>query len=237
MNGLRKWLILAHRYLGIALGLLFLIWFVSGLAMTYTRGMPELTAAARLERLPQLDLSRIHIGTSEAIARAGIGDGPDRVTIVTVLDRPAYRLDEITVFADTGDRLPPVNARVSRSIAARFLQTEPAELSGGEILEAPDQWMLTHRHLLPVHKFITQTWLYIDPMGSRIVASFSHKERVQRWLYRGLHSLDFPALFRHRPLWHGVIVALSLGGTLLSAIGVVIGVRRLTRWPRRAVRR
>jgi hypothetical protein len=136
------------------------------------------------------------------------------VTIVTVLDRPAYRLDEITVFADTGDRLPPVNARVSRSIAARFLQTEPAELSGGEILEAPDQWMLTHRHLLPVHKFITQTWLYIDPMG-----------------------LDLPALFRHRPLWHGVIVALSLGGTLLSAIGVVIGVRRLTRWPRRAVRR
>jgi len=40
---MRKLLILVHRYLGIVFSLLFFTWFVSGVAMIYTRGMPSLT--------------------------------------------------------------------------------------------------------------------------------------------------------------------------------------------------
>jgi len=44
----RKALILIHRYLGIVLCLIFLIWFVSGIAMIYARGMPEISSQSRL---------------------------------------------------------------------------------------------------------------------------------------------------------------------------------------------
>src|SRR2546427_5689326 len=40
---LRKWLILTHRYAGIVLSLFFVMWFLSGIAMIYARGMPGLT--------------------------------------------------------------------------------------------------------------------------------------------------------------------------------------------------
>ena len=59
MARLRKWLILSHRYLGIALGLLFVVWFASGIGMIYARRMPILTDELRLERLAPLDLESI----------------------------------------------------------------------------------------------------------------------------------------------------------------------------------
>ena len=36
----RKLLILIHRYLGTTLCLLFLMWFLTGIGMIYSRGMP-----------------------------------------------------------------------------------------------------------------------------------------------------------------------------------------------------
>ena len=119
MAQLRKWLILSHRYLGIALGLLFVVWFASGIGMIYARGMPSLTEELRLERLEPLDLESVRLTPGEAAAQAGLsgasGDGSSdalsRVTLVMVMDRPAYRLDSeggTTIFADTGERMPEV---------------------------------------------------------------------------------------------------------------------------------
>ena len=53
---LRKLLILSHRYLGIALSLLFVVWFGSGITMMYAGGMPRLSGDERLERLAPVDL-------------------------------------------------------------------------------------------------------------------------------------------------------------------------------------
>jgi hypothetical protein len=66
-------LILVHRYLGIPLSFLFVIWFVSGIGMIYVGGMPTLTPQARLERLPPLDLAAVRLTPSAAAARAESG--------------------------------------------------------------------------------------------------------------------------------------------------------------------
>jgi hypothetical protein len=42
-----------------------------------------------------------------------------------------------------------------------------------------------------------------------------------------LHSWDWLPLLDRRPLWDIVLIVLSLGGAVLSATGVVIGLRRL----------
>jgi hypothetical protein len=73
------------------------------------------------------------------------------------------------------------------------------------------------------------SWLYIDPRMGAIVARYERVGRVNRWLYHGLHSWDFPFLWRFRPAWDIVVLALCLGGVFLSATGIVIGYRQLRR--------
>jgi len=63
---------------------------------------------------------------------------------------------------------------------------------------------------------------YIDPKTASIVEAYDSASRVNRWLYHGLHSLDLPWLYRHRPAWDIVIVALLAGGAWLSVTSVII---------------
>jgi hypothetical protein len=46
-----------------------------------------------------------------------------------------------------------------------------------------------------------QTILYLDPYSGRVVRSYSRWERLDHWLYQGLHDFEIPWLYRHRPLW------------------------------------
>jgi hypothetical protein len=73
------------------------------------------------------------------------------------------------------------------------------------------------------------TWFYIDPRMSQVVAHFTRRERLQRWIYHGLHSLDFNFWYYQGRVWTSVMVVLNLGGALLSLIGVTIGLKRLLR--------
>ena len=74
-----------------------------------------------------------------------------------------------------------------------------------------------------------KTWLYIDPYVAQVVGRVNRANRVERWLYAGLHTFDFPFLYNRRPLWDAVIIVICLGGALLSGIGVVLGFKRIVR--------
>lgn len=73
------------------------------------------------------------------------------------------------------------------------------------------------------------TWLYLDPERGGIVQRSSKVSRLRRWLYQGFHSLDFPFLYFHRPLWDIVVIVLSIGGTVLSFTTMLPAWRRLKR--------
>jgi hypothetical protein len=79
-------------------------------------------------------------------------------------------------------------------------------------------------------------WFYIDPRMSQPVARFSKRERIERWIYHGFHSLDFAFWYDRRPLWDIGVIALLAGGTLSSGIGFYVGVRRLFRGAKRLTR-
>jgi uncharacterized iron-regulated membrane protein len=70
---------------------------------------------------------------------------------------------------------------------------------------------------------------YIDPATARIVGAYNARNWVSRWLYHGLHSLDFPWLYAHRPLWDIVVITLMLGGTALCMTSIVLTWRVLAR--------
>jgi hypothetical protein len=76
------------------------------------------------------------------------------------------------------------------------------------------------------------TWLYLDPVRGGIVQRSSEVSRLRRWLYQGLHSLDFPAIYFSRPLWDVIVIVLSIGGTILSFTTMLPAWRRLMRHAR-----
>jgi hypothetical protein len=72
-----------------------------------------------------------------------------------------------------------------------------------------------------------KTWVYVDPEVSQVVARIHRLDRVERWIYNGLHSLDFSFWYDRRPLWDIGVLTLMLGGLASSTIGLYLGIRRL----------
>ena len=81
-----------------------------------------------------------------------------------------------------------------------------------------------------------ETWVYIDPEMSQVLAQIHRLDRVERWLYNGLHSLDFSFWYNSRPLWDIGMIVLLLGGLASSWFGLLIGVKRLRRAASRTTR-
>lgn len=81
-----------------------------------------------------------------------------------------------------------------------------------------------------------RTWLYLDPRHGLLSLKYERLSRVNRWLYHGLHSLDFPFRYHARPAWDLVVVLLSLGGIALSVTTAAPAWRRLKRQTRARMR-
>ncbi|HAG74958.1 MAG TPA: hypothetical protein DCL53_05795, partial [Thauera sp.] len=68
---LARWLHLAHRWLGVGLGLMALLWFVSGLVMLFV-ARPQLDQTERLAALPVLDPAGVRVTPAAAWQALGL---------------------------------------------------------------------------------------------------------------------------------------------------------------------
>ena len=96
----------------------------------------------------------------------------------------------------------------------------------------------TRQRPLPVIRVLMNdqenTRYYIDPKSARVVSTYSNRNWVNRWLDSALHSLSFPFLYNHRPLWDIVVITFMIGGTALCVTSLVLAWRVLGRKLRRA---
>ncbi len=149
----RRVLIYTHRWLGIAGGMLFLSWFLSGIVMMYA-GMPSLTPEERLRRLPVLDLSSARVAPAEAARGAGLS--PQHLRVGMLGDRPVYRFlqggELTTVFADSAESLRGLTADEAVRLVRRFAPEHAATIRYDAHLTDADQWTLQSRALLPLHR-------------------------------------------------------------------------------------
>jgi hypothetical protein len=102
---MKQALIFVHRWLGVVLCLLFLLWFPSVFVMMYW-DYPSVRPADRLAHQTALDASTIKFSPAEAAAKAEI-EAPGSIRLTTFAGRPIYRFggrgDSAVVYADTGD--------------------------------------------------------------------------------------------------------------------------------------
>jgi hypothetical protein len=220
----RKFLILLHRYLGIALSLLFVVWFVSGIAMMYAGGMPVLTPPDRLERMPALNFDAIQLAPAED---AGT------VSVLTVLGRPAYRIDGFTTFADTGESLDGVDQEKAIRMAADYMNVAPDKVRYVELLDEADQWTIGERSRLPLHKIaiddVDRSQLYLSPVNGDLVLITTRSSRSLAWVAAIPHWLYFRSLRVQDGIWRQVILWTSGLGCILAIAGILLGLVQFRR--------
>ena len=228
MKQVRKFLILSHRYLGIATCLLAVMWFATGIVMMYAGGMPRLTAKLRVDRLAPLDLARVRLSPAEAAERAGAIGGADGMTLLTVMDRPAYRAEGQTIFADTGEALEEITVAQARTIASRFAGVPDDRVAFTGTITRPDQWTLVQSGELPLHRFRVDdgqgTDLYVSPDAAEVTLITNSRSRALAWVGTIPHWLYFTALRTNQPLWYRLVVWTSALVCVVSALGLLLGV-------------
>jgi hypothetical protein len=216
--------------MGIALSLLFLTWFLSGIGMIYARGMPSLTPEVRLQRLAAIDFTRVVLTPPAAVARAGARRAAGRLVLLTVMGRPAYRVAArgmtSVVFADTGELLGDVSDADSLAIASRFAGVAPTSLHQVAVLDEPDQWSIGDRRQLPLHKFVVddaaRTELYVSEANADVTLMTTRGSRALAWVAAIPHWLYFRALRVNGALWTRVVLWTSGVGTVSVLLGLIL---------------
>ena len=237
MRLFRRAVILSHRYLGIVLSLLVVMWFATGMTMIYWGGMPRVTPELRLERMHPVDFARVQLTPAQAAERAQL-DPIGRATLATLLDRPVYRFgsrNPTIVFADTGDVLDELTAEQTQIIAAAFARVPPSQVHRVATMHEVDQWTL--QTPLPLHKFSVDdgegTELYVQPLTGEVAMMTTRSSRGWAWVSTIPHWMYFTALRTNQPLWYRLLVWTSIAACVLAVLGLVLGVTQL-RWRRLA---
>ena len=237
---MKRLLIFVHRWLGVALSIIFLVWFASGIVMMYWT-YPEVGDRDRLQRAPRIEPDRIAISPEQAFAALGRDPDSSALRLGSFDGRPAYRFSNAggrsldsargpaggagtIVFADDGEVLRVVDADVMDRAAAAWAG-RPAGDAAKRIVEEVDQWTVgSLRTVRPLFKY---SW----PDGQQVYVHGTTGEVVQYtttasrfWSYLGAipHWLYFTPLRKHPPQWTAFVVWSSLIGTIASLIGLVI---------------
>src|SRR5688572_13497128 len=223
-------LVYTHRWLGIASGVLFVVWFVSGIVMMYAR-MPELGESERLARLPSINSSFIRT-LPPSPAEGDI----TRLAIGTLEGRPVFRVTALgrtaLSFADTGDAVPPVDAEQALRIARSFVSGVSSVHYDTRLTDA-DQWSFGVRGRMPLHRIAVEdaadTRLYVTEHGGEVILKTTTSGRLWGWTGAVLHRFAFAPLRRNETLWSGTIVWLPLAAGVGCIAGRVRG-RRFRRY-------
>ena len=230
----KRLLIFVHRWLGVALSVIFLLWFVSGIVMMYWT-YPGVTARDRLERLPVLSPEKIVVSPATAATSLGDDVRPSQLRLTSYDGRPVYVIGggrgggggpASMVFADDGTTPPEVDKAMVDRVASAWAGRPLAE-ARKETVEEVDQWTVGGlRAQLPLAKY---SWpdgqqVYVNADTGAVAQYTTTSSRF--WAYLGAipHWLYFTPLRKHQPQWFSLVVWSSLIGTVAAALGVIIAI-------------
>jgi hypothetical protein len=208
------------------------MWFLTGIGMIWSRGMPRMTPEVALSRMAPLDLDAIAVGPAEAAGRAGLDpESAGNVTLKTLLGRPVYRFSGrsvTTVFADTGQRFRELKVEDAAAIAAGFAGVSPDQVTYLELLTAPDQWTMTALDRLPMYKFGIEdgsgSEVYVAAREGEVTQFTTRRGRALAWISVIPHFLYFQGLRMDNDLWVGLMTWGPGIGVVVALLGVLLGI-------------
>ncbi len=226
----RRFAILSHRWLGVALCILFAMWFVSGMVLMYC-DYPTVGSQDRLARAAPLDYNRVRLSPAEAYAGLNAIEKPTGCRLLMFDGRPAYRFefgrDALLVYADDGRLQDDFPTDLTLRTAAAWTGL-PASLARAEgPLTKDDQWTVSgeFRDLRPLMKY---TWpdgeeVYVSMVNGEVVQYTTRAARLGAWFGAIPHWLYFTPLRRKGAIWDRLVVWSSGIGSLASLFGLLVG--------------
>ena len=230
----RKVLIYSHRWLGIALGILFVSWCVSGAVLMYY-GLPTLTAGERLMHLEPLDLSSVHVTPAEAVRNLHLKD-PFRLRVSMQNGRPAYRINTgrvfgrwTVVYADTGEKMAPMDADAAMDWMRRTRPQMASTLRYDAYLQKPDHYVRipAMQPLLPMHRIAVGdtggTEYYISEVTGEAVVRANRMGRILGFAGYTMHRFFW---WRQKAWFYTVLGWFSWMGIVMCLTGLAAGIWR-----------
>lgn len=232
--------IIVHRYLGVALGLLMLVWFLSGIVLMYVP-YPELDRQERLKALPPIPWQACCSLEAQNIDDAQPIRGVEVETIAgepVMFLRPDGAPPRVASLSPSGPaiQLDEAHARATAFTAAERVLRSDATNASVDLIER-DQWTVsgTYGNHRPMYRYSFNdaggTTIYVSGNTGQVVLYTTAGQRFWNWLGAVPHWLYPTALRQNGPLWEQVVIWLSLIGGFLTLIGIVLGVMQFRRFP------
>jgi hypothetical protein len=230
-RGQKRW----HTVLGLIFGLCATTWAFSGMLSMEPFPVPESPREINAGRTP-VRAQDLAAADPRAALSALSGLSVKELELISFAGEPAW----LATLAHGETRLIPIGGAPVESFAYERIVDAVRDASGGRLAEIRvigdyDAYYRDRRRRKPLPVILAmlddtgRTRYYIDPRTARVVASYNSRNWSERWLYHGLHSLDFPWLYRHRPLWDIVVIALLAGGCALCVTSMILAWRVVRR--------
>lgn len=228
-----------HRWLGVALGLLMLMWCVSGVVMMYSP-YPATSLDGRDYRL-------------EGLAPITLPDAP-RLPVDVVPQDAALRAARIEMLADapvlhlawqggsgvfdlaTGGQVAPLDEAAALGVARSYASRHglAGEASTKSLMER-DEFVVAgyFNSARPFWQARLNdpdgTVLYISQATGEVKQRTTASLRFWSWLGAIPHWLYFTELRKNTKLWVDVVIWTSLAGCFLTLLGLFVGLRQFRR--------
>lgn len=232
----KRWLFLAHRWMGIILCLFMALWFLSGVVMMYV-GYPKLTQQERLQSSPPIAAASCCAGADTLLSALPQDARLKSLRLGMVASQPRFfaavgNRNILGLDASSGMAVPATDAAGARAAAARFAPDAAIETA-----EKVDEDAWTHSKALDPHRPLFRVglkhpelaMLYVSGVTGEVIRDVSVVEKYWNWIGAWLHWL-YP--FRggiFDAIWTDIIIYSALIGTILSVVGMAIGVMRWRR--------
>jgi hypothetical protein len=225
-------LLLLHRYLGIAVGALMVMWCLSGIVMMYV-SYPALAESTRLQHLDTIDWN----GCCDVSGLSPLLAGPAaRLRIEMLAGRPVMHLlteSNRPIDLISGSVITAISAAQASAVASGFASDAATAPRLLELLDH-DQWTVSgdFNAARPLYHFAlndaARTEVYVSSITGKAVQATTARQRFWNWLGAVPHWLYFTQL-RHNPaLWSQLVIYAALLGCLLTGIGIFLGVRQVS---------
>jgi hypothetical protein len=225
-----------HHMAGLMFGLVTLTWVLSGLISMNPWGFLESDrsdeAQARVEGQP-VKWGEVHASLAALRTRPDVVDAVS-LTAMPLKDRLYWRVaqrDGKIIRLDATGNAAPVSEADLASAAQRIAATVGIAEQG--MLYEEDAYYFRRRDavVLPVYRVILNdegsTRYYLDPITGSLMQRVDSNDRWHRWLFGGLHRIDFMPWMRARPVWDIIVLIMMLGGFALTTIGLYLAVGRV----------
>lgn len=214
-----------HKILGYALGILFLMWFVSGIVMLFCR-YPRVSAEQKLEHGVALD-TRYELN-SEIMRHKD----PVAITLEDFGAGPVLRIDgrDLLISEKSADK---------RLVASWWGN----EIVAVDTMTSMDVWLLGRMPSESDFPIVKYTYsdgneLYVSQPTSEPMQFSSRAQRLGAWFGAVPHWLYItPLRSLGRGPWGWVIIVLSLAGVFMVVLGLAAGIivsvksrHRIGRW-------